>query len=171
MAAAGKFLWDGMKTEIENAFGAAPDRGAATLVEALRAAWQDGIKPKVTLVGHSAGGIYVARLLHALNDKMPEDFSVNVVLIAPACTFTTLADALQAAGKRVRDMRIFGRATRSSSRMRWCRSSIPRRCSISSPACWRRRATHRSPVWRAITPMGQGGETPKAVSIGSKTRL
>jgi pimeloyl-ACP methyl ester carboxylesterase len=108
VGAAGKFLWDGMKTEIDNAFTAAPDRGGAALVKGLRTAWQDDFKPKVTLVGHSAGAIYVARLLCELNDKMPEDFAVEIVLIAPACTFTTLADALQTAGKRVQGMRIFG---------------------------------------------------------------
>jgi hypothetical protein len=108
IGAAGKFLWDGMKREIDNAFAASSDCGGTALVEGLRVAWQDGLKPKVTLVGHSAGGIYVARLLRELNAKMPWDFAVDIVLIAPACSFTTLADALQAAGKRVRGMRIFG---------------------------------------------------------------
>jgi hypothetical protein len=108
IGAAGKFLWDGMKREIDNAFGASTDCGGTALVEGLRAAWHDGLKLKVILVGHSAGAIYVARLLRELNDKMPEDFAIDIVLIAPACTFTTLADALQTAGRRLRGMRIFG---------------------------------------------------------------
>ena len=39
--------------------------------------------------------------LKEFEKKMPTDFRVNVVLIAPACTFDCLADSLCQAGTRV----------------------------------------------------------------------
>jgi len=106
--AVGRSLWTGMKRSIERAFGFEPDCGGSALVKEMQGLWQSGVRPRVTLVGHSAGAIYVARLLRALHEKMDESFRVNVALIAPACTFGTLAPALDQAGKRVANLRIFG---------------------------------------------------------------
>jgi hypothetical protein len=106
--AAGRFLWQGMKDEVDGAFQSGANCGGTALVTSLDEMWQAGIKPQVTLVGHSAGSIYIARLLKELNDKLPGDFKVNVILIAPACTFKILADSLKGAGKRVDGLRIFG---------------------------------------------------------------
>ena len=39
---------------------------------------------------------------------MDPDFRANVVLIAPACTFNTLAQSLKQAGSRVANLRVFG---------------------------------------------------------------
>jgi hypothetical protein len=110
--AAGKFLWDGMKAEIAEAFGPAPQCGGTALVDALCGLWEGGFKPKLTLVGHSAGAIYVARLLKELDAKLPADFSTDVVLIAAACTLTTLGDAIKTAGRRISGLRIFGMGDR-----------------------------------------------------------
>jgi hypothetical protein len=104
--AAGRFLWSEMKDAVANAF-AHKDSGGTALVEQLKAFWKPS-KPCVTLVGHSAGAIYVVRLVKELNKVMDPDFRINVVLIAPACTFDYLADALAGAGNRVANLRIFG---------------------------------------------------------------
>ncbi len=109
---AGKFLWDGIKNEVDEAFGIENDCGGTALVKALTELWTNGVKPQVTLVGHSAGAIYVSRLLKELNAKLPADFKVNVIFIAPACTFPIFAEALDAAGHRVAGLRIFGMADR-----------------------------------------------------------
>jgi hypothetical protein len=106
----GKFLWDGMKKEVDEAFGFAPDAGGASLVRHLKDLWDAGVQPTVTLIGHSAGSIYVSRLLKELDRALAAypEARVNVVLIAPAVTFTTYADALRSAGKRIAGLRIFG---------------------------------------------------------------
>jgi len=106
--AAGRFLWQGMKDEVDGAFQPGANCGGTALVMNLEEMWMAGIKPQVTLVGHSAGSIYIARLLKELDDKLPGDFKVSVILIAPACTFKVLADSLEGAGKRVAGLRIFG---------------------------------------------------------------
>lgn len=105
--AAGRFLWTQMKEAVGSAFTKGPDYGGTALVEQLSALWKDA-KPCVTLVGHSAGAIFVARLLKELDAAMDPAFRANVVLIAPACTFDYLADSLASAGKRVASLRIFG---------------------------------------------------------------
>ena len=98
--AAGRFLWTEMKDAVSKAFQNGEDRGGKALVDNFRTLWKSA-KPCVTLVGHSAGAIYVSRLLAELNDAMDPDFRVNVVLIAPACTFDYLANALVNAGSRI----------------------------------------------------------------------
>ena len=106
--AAGRFLWTEMKDAVGRAFEPDPNRGGTALVEQMRRLWQGGVHPCVTLVGHSAGAIYVGRMLKQFEKSMPADFRVNVVLIAPACTFDYLEDSLRQAGTRVANLRIFG---------------------------------------------------------------
>jgi len=105
---AGKFIWDGIKKEVDEAFGAGNDCGGTALVGHINTLWTSRVKPRITLIGHSAGAIYVARLLKELDTKLPPDFTVDVVFIAPACTFTVFAGALDQAQSRVAHLRIFG---------------------------------------------------------------
>jgi len=105
--AAGRFLWTQMKDAVGSAFTKQPDYGGTAFVGQLGRFWKD-CKPCITLVGHSAGAIYVGRLLQELNAAMDSDFRVKVVLIAPACTFDFLAESLRTADKRVASLRIFG---------------------------------------------------------------
>lgn len=106
--AVGRNLWLDMKEAVENAFGFEPDCGGNALVNSMSQLWHSGVKPSVTLIGHSAGAIYVSRLLSELHTEMDPDFRANVVLIAPACTFDTLAKSLRQAEGRVANLRIFG---------------------------------------------------------------
>jgi hypothetical protein len=106
--AAGRFLWTQMKDAVDRAFESDPNCGGTALVEQMGQLWRGGVHPCVTLVGHSAGAIYVGRMLKEFEKKMPADFRVNVALIAPACTFDYLADSLCQAGTRVANLRIFG---------------------------------------------------------------
>ena len=112
---AGKFLWDGMKTDTTDAFGFAPDCGGTQFLAGLQKLWSDpaawpvGAKPVLTLVGHSAGAIYACNFLKEVEaHKLPADLKFNLILIAPACTFRLLADTLKAAGNRVAALRVFG---------------------------------------------------------------
>ncbi len=107
---AGKFLWDGMKKEVDQAFEFSDDSGGAAFVEHIQEMWDAGVKPAITLVGHSAGSIYVSRLLKELDNKFKASpqFNVNVVFLAPAVTFTTFADAIKFAGNRIAGLRVFG---------------------------------------------------------------
>lgn len=106
---AGKFLWDGMKQETVDAFGFDPACGGSQFLSSLEELWKGGQQPQIALVGHSAGAIYVCRLLQEVQlRKLPDDLKFNVILIAPACDFTLLAKTLQVAGDRVTGLRLFG---------------------------------------------------------------
>jgi hypothetical protein len=105
---AGKFIWDRMKQEVENSFGDPTVCGGSALVNHISTMWAGGAKARITLIGHSAGSTWVSVLLKRLDAIMPADFLVDVVLIAPACTFTVFTDAIGSAGGRVAHLRIFG---------------------------------------------------------------
>jgi len=63
----------------------------------------------VTFVGHSAGSIYVCRLLQEIDRAhLPAGARANVVLLAPACTFDLLEHTVTGSGDRISGLRIFG---------------------------------------------------------------
>jgi hypothetical protein len=106
--AAGKFLWDRMKKAVDEAFGAGDSRVGRTVIEHLKATWAAGDRT-VILVGHSAGSIYVCRLLQEIDHaNLPESAKANVVFVAPACTFDLLERTVTGSGDRISGLRIFG---------------------------------------------------------------
>jgi hypothetical protein len=106
--AAGKFLWDHMKEAVDHAFDAGDTRMGRALIRHLRSTL-DLRDHTVTLVGHSAGSIYVCRLLEEIERSgLPDTGKVNVVLLAPACTFDLLERTLTRASHRIGGLRIFG---------------------------------------------------------------
>jgi hypothetical protein len=106
---AGRFLWDGMKQDITDSFGVAPECGGTPVVTDLDNLYKSGKKPRITLVGHSAGAIYVCRLLQEIQSRgVSQDMHFNVIFIAPACDFNLLAKTIQSCGGRIDGLRVFG---------------------------------------------------------------
>jgi hypothetical protein len=106
--AVGKFLWDHMKKVVDEAFGASESMIGRALITQLKSTW-DAPGHTVTFVGHSAGAIYVCRLLQEIDHaKLPDAAKANVLLLAPACTFDLLERTLTNAGNRISGLRIFG---------------------------------------------------------------
>ncbi len=104
---AGKFIWNGIKAEVDGAFSST-NSGGSYLVNQIRVLWNANVRPRLTLVGHSAGSIYISRLIKELDAVMPADFKVDVVFVAPACTFKVFADVVRKAPGRIAHLRIFG---------------------------------------------------------------
>jgi hypothetical protein len=106
--AAGRFLWDHMKQVIDEAFGAGESMVGRALITQLKSVW-DTPGQAVTLVGHSAGSIYVCRLLQEINHPgLTATAKADVILVAPACTFDLLERTLTNAGGLISGLRIFG---------------------------------------------------------------
>jgi hypothetical protein len=104
---AGRYLWDGMKQDITDSFGVADMCGGSRFLDALEGLTRK--QGRVTLVGHSAGAIYVCRFLQEVQARgIAPTLAFNIILIAPACDFTLLAKTLQSAGHRIDGFRIFG---------------------------------------------------------------
>jgi len=102
----GKNVWDHIKQEAVDAFNQ-PDHGGAAFLQGLNAYYQDDHHPHITLVGHSAGSIYICELLQYADKVLPPDVTFDIVLLAPACTYKLFADTLQACKDRIASIRIF----------------------------------------------------------------
>ena len=102
----GKNIWDHIKQEAADAFSQ-PDRGCSVFLQNLNAYYQDDHHPHITLVGHSAGSIYICELLQHADKVLPPGVTFDVVLLAPACTCKLFADTLQACKDRIASIRIF----------------------------------------------------------------
>jgi len=102
-------LWRLMKDSTARAFGPDPQRfGGTAVLEALQQMWGRGDRPSITLVGHSTGAIYICNWLTLAARWLPAGMVFDVVLLAPACTWTLLARTLAAHGDRVRGLLSFG---------------------------------------------------------------
>ncbi len=102
---AGKFLsgpFALMKHQIDQAFAAnASEFGGSAFLERLRQLQAAGHRPRILLIGHSAGAIYVCRFIEAARNLLP-DQRVDVVLLTPGVSFrrfaATLDTGMQAIG-------------------------------------------------------------------------
>lgn len=104
-ASVGCAIWGAMKDNAVEAFSGSErsHAGSAFITELLQ--WWDNSK-EVTLVGHSAGSIFVVELIQHLvlaNSKL----RANCVLLAPACSFERFAKGLTDFRKAVKALRIF----------------------------------------------------------------
>lgn len=106
-------LWHAMKTETRDTFldGKKP-RAGRLIVDALYAAAQ-GRFPRVTLVGHSTGAVYINNLLNEVRrrasagEQWPDSGRFTVALLAPACTSADFADMLDSSEELIESLRIF----------------------------------------------------------------
>jgi hypothetical protein len=100
---AGAGFWRQMKQDSTDAFGTDELCGGTALVEEL--AKRTGSPP--VLVGHSAGAIWVCRLLAHADSVLPDDRRFDVVLLAPACDFDLADRTLARLSHRIRRLRVF----------------------------------------------------------------
>ncbi len=107
LSSVGKDVWDHIKRETVDAFSG-PDRGGSVFLQNLRDYYQDSSHhPQITLVGHSAGAVYICELLQKAKGVLPPEVKFNVVFLAPACTYKLFADTLKACKDRIASIRVF----------------------------------------------------------------
>ncbi|MVO85691.1 hypothetical protein GPA10_13225 [Streptomyces sp. p1417] len=104
LANVGAAIWDAMKRQTADTFAEAPEvRAGRYFLDRFSALLASGTRPQVTVVGHSAGAVFIGNLLDdlarrraAADDPLPADFRVrDVVLLAPACTVSHLVPAVR----------------------------------------------------------------------------
>lgn len=105
VSAVGREIWGLMKQDTADAFheGSATFGGSA-LLEELAVLTP---RPRVTLIGHSAGSEYVLNLLANADRFLPADFAFEVILMAPACRTRLFADTLRHFAGRISQFRCF----------------------------------------------------------------
>lgn len=100
-------VWSEMKGDTEEAFGADPGAfGGTALLETLGSAHASGYRPRIVLVGHSAGAIFICELVKAAAARLPAEIVFDVVLLTPACGFRPLREALGTG--RIVNIRVLG---------------------------------------------------------------
>jgi hypothetical protein len=103
-------VWELMNGDIDYAFrGDKTKDGGTAFLDCLANAWQKGMR--VTLIAHSAGSVYVNRVLNAIaDDKRLSDLKVDFVFLAAALSFDTFAETIDEGvfGDHVNTYRFFG---------------------------------------------------------------
>ncbi len=118
LANAGRVIWSAMKKETQDTFDEGEDRFGRTLLGGLNQALEDahsaGKRPRITLVGHSTGAVYINHLLGEIARgrskgyrTWPDEARFQVVFLAPACTYENFAAALETGKDLISDLRMF----------------------------------------------------------------
>lgn len=91
----GAGIWDQMKKDTLDSFSDGADFCGTSVVRQLKKVEGKGKKfPKITLIGHSTGAIYICNFLDAAK-KAGLQTPIQVVFLAPAITYRRFAEALQ----------------------------------------------------------------------------
>jgi hypothetical protein len=109
-------IWRDMKTATRDACHGDPKKfvGAAMIAE-LVALYDSGDarrKSRVTLIGHSAGAVYICHFMQAMAAALAQkayaaDIQFDVIFMAPAVTVELLAQTLSSCASLVRNLRVF----------------------------------------------------------------
>ncbi|OEJ21619.1 hypothetical protein AS594_39520 [Streptomyces agglomeratus] len=114
LANAGGAVWSAMKKETLDTFDFAEDRFGRLLLDGLSSALVTGARPRITLVGHSTGAVYINHLLAEVARgrtegyrSWPDEARFQVVFLAPACTYEHFAMVLDKGESLISDLRVF----------------------------------------------------------------
>jgi pimeloyl-ACP methyl ester carboxylesterase len=106
----GKALqWNRMKQDCEDAFAGDPELHAGT---ALLARLRDELNGgrdlnRITLVGHSTGGVYICAWIEAAATLLAPEVQFDIVLLAPAVSYARFDAMLSRHAQRIRTFRMF----------------------------------------------------------------
>jgi len=107
-------IWGQMKSDIDAAFKATSDAGGSAFLQQLASAYRRDAGIKVTLIGHSAGAIYVQKFIEEFDRFFASrpDCTVEVITLAAAVSFERMNAGLAAFKQRVNNFRMFGLSDR-----------------------------------------------------------
>jgi hypothetical protein len=103
-------MWQAMKKETSDTFAQGTgDRGGRLVLDRLAEKVAAGARPKLTLVGHSTGAVFINNMLSeiAVRKLWPLDMKAQVCFLAPACTCEAFSEALGLAGQFIERFRMF----------------------------------------------------------------
>jgi hypothetical protein len=106
LSSVGASIWEDMKAATERAFQHGEFAGTV-LMEQLRQIADFGRSfKKITLIGHSAGAIYVSNFIKHAAAVLP-DIAFDVIFLAPAINYDDFAKLLSGNSKGMRNFRMF----------------------------------------------------------------
>lgn len=107
IANVGGLVWTLMKNDTADAFAPRSEAGGTALLTALSTALAGRAEPRITLVGHSTGAVYIAELLDAAASLGGPAASFDVVFLAPAASFARVSAMLSRHAPRIARFRTF----------------------------------------------------------------
>ncbi len=103
----GKEVWDGIKKEAADTFNASPTCTGTAFLRGLKTFCEHNPNTHITLIGHSAGGIYICEFLQHAHDFLPNNVTFDVIMLAPANSYKLFSDTLKTYASRISGVRIF----------------------------------------------------------------
>jgi hypothetical protein len=103
-------IWQEMKNFIDWSFKDEPTAGATVFMDLLCAYLKKQPQLRLTLIGHSAGAIYVQKFIEELDRRLQpaSEPRVEVIFLAAAMSFERMYQGLDVFQSRVRGLRAFG---------------------------------------------------------------
>jgi hypothetical protein len=106
LAKAGGIAWGQMKKDTADAFVGETGAGNVILQAWAGRIVKGEVPPRVVLVGHSTGAVYIINWIRASAVVAP-DLVYDIVLLAPACVTDEFAKVMQEHAKAMSNVRIF----------------------------------------------------------------
>jgi hypothetical protein len=105
-----EIFWDQMKKDTADAFGADPAVfGGTAFLHGLRRRLDAGAPvPRITLVGHSTGAVYIGNFLLKADEILPPEVRFDVIFLAAAVSFRDFDATVARVPHRIRHLRSFG---------------------------------------------------------------
>jgi hypothetical protein len=104
----GGTLWKHMKKDTADSFdGSGDEYGGSSLLSEIQRIYSDSYQPRIVLVGHSAGSVYISHFLQEAAKTLPGNIGLEVILLAPGVSFKLLSESLQAAENHISAFRCF----------------------------------------------------------------
>lgn len=105
---AGRFVWNSMKNDAFDHFGGDGSSFAGTaILEELVAGWDGDSPPRITLIGHSAGSVFISAFIEAADAVLEPGFKFDVIFLAPAARYDLTSKTLADMGHRIANLRTF----------------------------------------------------------------
>ena len=104
----GGTIWATMKKDTADSFGDdAQIEGGTAFIDTLKTLANHHSPPRIVLVGHSAGAVYISEFLKHAHAELPENFKFEIIYLAPAVTFQLAAKTFEKYHSRVSAIRMF----------------------------------------------------------------
>ena len=107
LAKIGEVIWRQMKKDTGDAFGADDRAGEVLLKTWAEMLKQGAAAPRITLVGHSTGALYINNWIRRSAAVAPS-LKYDVVMLAPACRCEDFAEVLGSHLGAISNFRVFG---------------------------------------------------------------
>ena len=110
VANAGGAIWELMKKDTADCFRNDPQVfGGTCFLEALAQEMRDQhTSPRIVLVGHSTGAVFISHFMDAAATRLPAATTVDIIFLAPAARFELTASTFATHAGRIHAVRSFG---------------------------------------------------------------